>query len=273
MGETSVVVRVFARLIAACRLWFIAGVVGVGLITLMSGASVRAQATTDVDVELVLAVDASLSIDAEESALQRKGYIAALTDPKVIKAIQSGTNGQIAVYYFEWASEFYQRTIIDWTLIKDEASARAVADKLAAAPYRGERRTSISGALRFAAGLFGQSFKGERRVIDVSGDGRNNSGPPMEAIRAEVLAKDIVINGLPILNDKPSFGGFGGYGGYGPDPNLDKYYQDSVVGGPGSFMIPADDFESFDRAILSKLIREISANPSRWKFAGAQSVE
>ena len=91
----------------------------------------------------------------------------------------------------------------------------------------------------------------------------------MEATRAEVLAKGIVINGLPILNDKPSFGGFGGYGGYGPDPNLDKYYQESVVGGPGSFMIPAENFQAFDQAILSKLIREISASPSGRTFADA----
>lgn len=272
MGETSAVIRVPARLRVACRLRLIAALL-ISLSFLNVVAPASAQDSPDVDLELILAIDASLSIDAEEAHLQRQGYIAALTDPKVIKAIQSGTNGQIAVYYFEWASEFYQRTVIDWTLIKDEASARAVAEKLAAAPYRGERRTSISGAIRFAAGLFGQNFKGERRVIDVSGDGRNNSGPPMEATRAEVLAKGIVINGLPILNDKPSFGGFGGYGGYGPDPNLDKYYQESVVGGPGSFMIPAENFQSFDQAILSKLIREISANPSSRKFAAAQRGE
>ena len=273
MGETTAVVRVLKRLENVCRLWLIAGLALAGLTFLTEVAPASAQGASDLDLELILAIDASLSIDAEEANLQRQGYIAALTDPRVIKAIQSGTNGRIAVYYFEWASEFYQRTIVDWTLIKDEASARAVAEKIAAAPYRGERRTSISGAIRFAAGLFGQSFKGERQVIDVSGDGRNNSGPPMEATRADVLAKGIVINGLPILNDKPSFGGFGGYGGYGPDPNLDKYYQESVVGGPGSFMIPADNFQSFDQAILSKLIREISANPSSRKFADAHRGE
>jgi hypothetical protein len=222
--------------------------------------SALAQSNTDVDLELILAVDASLSIDSDEAQLQRQGYIQALTNPKVIKAIQSGDNGQIAVFYFEWASENYQRVVVDWTLIKDAASARAVADKIASSTYRGERRTSISGAIRYAANQFGHGYQGVRRVIDVSGDGRNNSGPLMETARAEVLGKGIIINGLPILNDKPAFGGFSGYG-YGPDPNLDKYYEQSVVGGPGSFMIRADNFESFGNAILSKLIREVSRTP------------
>ena len=213
----------------------------------------------EVDLQLVLAIDASLSIDAEEAQLQRQGYIAALTDPKIVRAIRAGSTGQIAVFYFEWASEFYQRVVIDWTVIKDEASARAVADKIASSPYRGERRTSISGAILYAAQQFDKSYASERKVIDVSGDGRNNSGPPMEPARAEVLGRGIVINGLPILNDKPSFGG---YGGFGPDPYLDRYYQESVVGGPGSFMIPAAGFASFGEAILSKLIREISGIPA-----------
>lgn len=247
----------YLRLICVSAL-FVAG--------LTISISKSAQATTEVDVELILAVDASLSIDAEEAQLQRQGYIAALTDPKVIKAIQSGDNGQIAVFYFEWSSEFYQRVIVDWTLVKDEASARVVADKLAKASYRSERRTSISGAIRFAASQFGHVYRGERRVIDVSGDGRNNAGPFMETARAEVLAKGVVINGLPILNDKPSFRGFGG--GYGPDPNLDKYYQSNVIGGPGAFMIPAANFQSFGDAILAKLIREVSGMPGKpYRFA------
>jgi hypothetical protein len=224
---------------------------------------------TPVDIELILAIDASLSIDAEEAQLQRQGYYQALTDPKVIEAIRSGPNQRIAVYYFEWASEFYQRVIVDWAVISDEASARAVAEKIASSPYRAERRTSISGALRFAAAQFGRGYAGERRVIDVSGDGCNNSGPSMEATRDEVVAKGIVINGLPIMNESPNpgfggYGGFRGYGGYGCEPvtvPLDRYYRDYVVGGPGAFSVPADDFQSFDRAILSKLIREISYVP------------
>jgi Protein of unknown function (DUF1194) len=255
MANILVTARIAIRLLRS--------VLGFALLALVAlhDEPAHAQGKTDVDVELILAIDASLSIDAEEAQLQRQGYIKALTDPKVIKAIQSGDNGQIAVYYFEWASEFYQRVIVDWTLIKDAASAQAVADKIAASTYRGERRTSISGAIKYAADQFGHGFQGVRRVIDISGDGRNNAGPLMEAARAEVLAKDIVINGLPILNDKPAFGGFGGYG-YGPDPNLDKYYEESVVGGPGSFMIRADNFESFGQAILSQLIREVSGQPS-----------
>jgi hypothetical protein len=234
-----------------------------------------APGNVDVDLELILAVDASLSIDAEEAQLQRQGYYQALTDPKVIQAIRSGPNQRIAVFYFEWASEFYQRVIVDWTVISDEASARAVAEKIASSPYRAERRTSIAGALRYAAGQFGRGFTGERRVIDVSGDGCNNSGPSMEASRDEVVAKGIVINGLPILNESPNpgfggYSGFRGYGGYGCEPvtvPLDRYYQDYVVGGPGAFSVPADDFESFDRAILAKLIREISENEPRPTYA------
>ncbi|MGE5537418.1 MAG: DUF1194 domain-containing protein [Gemmatimonas sp.] len=238
----------------------------------------QASGNVDVDLELVLAVDASLSIDAEEAQLQRQGYYQALTDPKVIQAIRSGVNQRIAVFYFEWASEFYQRVIVDWTVIQDEASARAVAEKIATSPYRAERRTSISGALRYAMGQFGRGFTGERRVIDVSGDGCNNSGPSIETTREEVLAKGIVINGLPILNDTPNagfggYGGFRGYGGYGCEPvtvPLDRYYQDYVVGGPGAFSIPAEDFETFDRAILAKLIREISGNGTGRRFAEAR---
>lgn len=249
MGRVRTRPRVVIRLVGLALLLCAA---------LTGSAPVQADAAVAVDLELVLAVDASRSVDAEEAHLQRQGYIAALTDPRVVKAIQSGTTGRIAVLYFEWASEFYQRIVVDWTVISDEASARAVADALAVAPYRSERRTSISGAIRFASGLFGQSYRGERRVIDISGDGRNNAGPPIETARAEALARDITINGLPILNDKPKFNGFGGYG---LDPHLDRYYQESVVGGPGSFVIPADDFQSFDRAILSKLIREVAAAP------------
>jgi hypothetical protein len=252
---------------------FVAASALIAFAALGVATAARAEGMQEVDLELILAIDASLSVDAEEAQLQRQGYISALTDPRTVKAIQAGVNGRIAVLYFEWASEFYQRTVVDWAVIKDEASARAVADMIAAAPYRGERRTSISGAIHYAAALFGQRYKGERRVIDISGDGRNNSGPPLETTRAEALAKGITINGLPILNDKPTFGGFRGYG-YGPDPYLDRYYQDSVIGGPGSFMIPAESFQSFDQAILSKLIREIAGTtPSTPRFAANDGNE
>lgn len=253
------VIRAPSHALCIVRSLLAASVLIAGIVLAVRPAA-QAEAMKEVDLELILAVDASLSVDAEEAQLQRQGYIAALTDPRTVKAIQSGVNGRIAILYFEWASEFYQRMIIDWTVIHDEASARAAADAIAASPYRGERRTSISGAIHYAAGLFGQRYKSERRVIDVSGDGRNNSGPPLETTRAEVLSQGITINGLPILNDKPTFGGY--RGGYGPDPYLDRYYQDSVIGGPGAFMIPAESFQSFDHAILSKLIREIAGAPT-----------
>jgi hypothetical protein len=250
------VIRAPSRSLSVARL-LAAVTILIAVLALAARHAAHAEMKAEVDLELVLAVDASLSVDAEEAQLQRQGYIAALTDPRTIKAIQAGVNGRIAVFYFEWASEFYQRVIVDWTVIEDEASARAVADTIAATPYRGERRTSISGAIQYASGLFGRRYKGERQVIDVSGDGRNNSGPPIEEARAEALAKGITINGLPILNDKPTLGGFRGYG-YGPDPYLDRYYQESVIGGQGAFVIPAESFKSFDQAILSKLIREIA---------------
>jgi hypothetical protein len=213
-----------------------------------------AAAEVVVDLELVLAVDISRSIDDEEARLQREGYIAAFTNPRVIAAIEGGTTGAIAVAYVEWASAEYQRTAIPWTLIHDAASAEAFAAKIQALPRVAMSWTSISGAIDYSCRLFGQGFQGARRVIDLSGDGVNNNGRPAQSARDDAVRQGIVINGLPILNERPNFG-------RPPEAGLDGYYDSQVIGGPGAFMIAAEDFHAFGDAILSKLIREIAAAP------------
>jgi hypothetical protein len=219
-----------------------------------------------VDLELVLAVDMSGSIDREEATLQRQGYLAALIHPKVIEAIRSGPSGRIAVIYVEWAGERYQRTVVDWGLVDGEQSAKAFAAALAVAPILTERWTSISAGIDYAVGLLeNNDFVGPRRVIDVSGDGYNNSGRPVTAARDEAVSKGITINGLPILNDKP------GPGGWPPAADLDKYYEANVIGGPGAFIVPAESFETFAQAILSKMILEIAQHDGtgRQRYAAA----
>ena len=219
-----------------------------------------------VDLELVLAVDMSGSIDREEATLQRQGYLAALVHPKVIDAIRSGPSGRIAVIYVEWAGERYQRTVVDWGLIDGEQSAQTFAAALAAAPILTERWTSISAGIDYAVGMLeNNDFVGARRVIDVSGDGYNNSGRPVTAARDEAVAKGVTINGLPILNDKP------GPGGWPPAADLDKYYEANVIGGPGAFIVPAESFETFAQAILSKMILEIAQpdGTGRQRYAAA----
>jgi hypothetical protein len=213
---------------------------------------VRAQ--VPVDLELVLAVDISRSVDDEEARLQREGYIAAFTDRRVIEAIQSGAIGAIAVAYVEWAGAEYQRTAVDWFLIHDGESAGEFAAKIGTLPRVSMGWTSISGAIDYSARLFGRGYAGTRRVIDVSGDGVNNSGRPAWHARDDAISQGIVINGLPILNDRPNFG-------RPAEANLDRYFENYVIGGPGSFMIAAEDFNVFAAAILAKLIREIAALP------------
>jgi hypothetical protein len=217
-------------------------------------APLAAHAQIAVDLELVLAIDISRSIDDEEARLQREGYVAAFTNPRVIEAIEGGTLGAIAVAYVEWASYDYQRTVIPWMLIRDGESAAAFAEKIGALPRVSMSWTSISGAIDHSVRLFGQSFQGTRRVIDISGDGVNNNGRPAGIARDEAVARGIVINGLPILNDRPNFG-------RPAEANLDVYYEHQVIGGPGAFMIAAEDFNAFASAILTKLIREIAELP------------
>ncbi|PBB68388.1 hypothetical protein CK228_11225 [Mesorhizobium sp. WSM4312] len=201
-----------------------------------------------VDVELVLAVDISLSMDEKEFALQRAGYVEALRHPDFIHAIRSGNTGRIAIAYFEWAGTVRDDAVIDWQIIDGAQSANSFADKVAARPFRSFRGTSISTAIAFGTGLFGRTnFASERSVIDISGDGPNNIGPPVTATRDAATAKGIVINGLPILiNPSPTF------------KHLDQYYAQCVTGGPGSFVLPIHSAAEFSTAIRRKLILEVS---------------
>ena len=209
-------------------------------------------ASIPVDVELVLAVDISYSMDPDEQALQREGYVQALTSRAFLRALKEGMHGRIAVTYFEWAGYTEQKVIVPWRLIDGPESADAVAAEIANAPYRRAARTSISGALLFALPLFESSgYRGARRVIDVSGDGTNNNGQLVTLARDETLAKGITINGLPIMLKRPT-----------PSmmdiDQLDVYYEDCVIGGPGAFVVPIREREKFTEAIRTKLLLEIA---------------
>jgi hypothetical protein len=207
---------------------------------------------TQVDVELVLAVDVSYSMDSDEQALQREGYALALTSKEFMQAMREGANGKIAITYMEWAGQFDQRVVVPWRLIEGPESADAVAAEISAAPYRRASRTSISGGLRFAKTLFDNSgYQGLRRVIDVSGDGANNSGPLVAPTRDEVLAAGITINGLPIMLNRANPGTM-------DIKNLDLYYEDCVIGGPGAFVVPIREREKFVEAIRTKLVFEVA---------------
>jgi hypothetical protein len=210
-----------------------------------------------VDVELVIAVDVSNSMDPEEQELQREGYILGLTSREFLQALRNGSHGRIAVTYFEWAGQYDQKIILPWRLIDGPESAKAVTNEIKGAPYRRAPRTSISGALQFAKPLFDSSgYGGLRRIIDVSGDGSNNMGPPVTIIRDEVLAAGIVINGLPIMLTR-------GYATGPSVPNLDVYYEDCVIGGPGSFVIAIKEREQFKEATRNKLVQEIASGPTK----------
>ncbi|MEC9367711.1 MAG: DUF1194 domain-containing protein [Pseudomonadota bacterium] len=214
-----------------------------------------------VDLELVLAVDVSLSMDREEQRLQRAGYVAAFRHPEVIAAIRAGQYQRIAVTYFEWAGERIQRPVSKWQLIDSAASAQSFADDLEKAEISGAHRTSISAALNYASGLFeGNGFQGLRRVVDVSGDGPNNMGLPVDQIRDRVVERGIVINGLPIVL-KP-----GSALGFYDIRNLQYYYEDCVIGGIGSFLVTVHDEAEFADAIRRKLIQELAMPmPRIWR--------
>ncbi len=210
-------------------------------------------AVTDVDVELVIAVDVSYSMDPDEQALQREGYILGLTSPEFLNALQQGVHGKVAITYFEWAGATDQKIVVPWRLIDGPAAAKSFTDEIAAAPYRRAYRTSISGALHFAWPLFENSgFRGLRRVIDVSGDGVNNQGDVVTIVRDAVLERGITINGLPILLKPPSFATM-------DIEDLDIYYEDCVIGGPGAFVIAIRKRDQFREATRTKLVQEIAS--------------
>jgi hypothetical protein len=232
--------------------------------TLPKLADTRASAIP-VDVELVIAVDVSYSMDPDEQSLQREGYVLALTSKEFLQALRQGAHGKIAITYFEWAGQSDQKILMPWRVIDGPESADAVAAEISRAPYRRASRTSISGALRFAKPLFDDSgYRGLRRVIDVSGDGANNAGPLVELTRDDVLAAGITINGLPIMLKRP-------YSGTMDIENLDEYYEDCVIGGPGAFVIPIREREKFIEATRTKLVLEIAGRQPEARIAPAAS--
>ncbi|HVY57454.1 MAG TPA: DUF1194 domain-containing protein [Xanthobacteraceae bacterium] len=228
------------RLIA-WGIWFVAAVLAVGP---------GARAETAVDLQLVLAVDASGSVNQTRFELQKQGYAAAFRNPRVISAVRSGAAQAIAVTMVQWTGPRLQIQVLPWTRIGDAESAAAFAAAIEATPrqlFGGG--TSISGAIDYAMTLLPEGgFKGTRRVIDVSGDGANTSGRPVTLARDDAVRAGVTINGLPILSI---------------EPDLDRYYFEFVIGGPGSFMIAAKDYESFAEAILKKLIQEIAGQGER----------
>ncbi|MBO0904182.1 DUF1194 domain-containing protein [Jiella sp. MQZ13P-4] len=217
------------------------------------GAGSRAPSDGEpVDVELVLAVDVSWSMDQGEQEIQRDGYAAAFRDPKVQEAILDGVHGRVAVTYVEWAGVASQTIVVPWTLIDSKAAADSFAYKLATELPDRERRTSISAAIDRIAPMFaGNGFDGLRRVIDISGDGPNNQGRMVTVARDEAVAKGITINGLPLMTSDMGFS-------WGSIAHLDRYYSDCVIGGPGAFVIPVNDWSQFPEAVRRKLILELA---------------
>jgi hypothetical protein len=237
------------------------GLVAFGFFLLIGGVPARAE--EEVDLQLVLMVDASGSVDAQEYMLQRLGYAQAFRDPRVIDAILSGFRRKIAIALIEWTGPLLQVPIVDWTVLSDEASAAAFAARLETVPrilYGGG--TSVGHAILYGAeSIEANRFATQRRVIDVSGDGSNSSGVRPDLARDRVVARGFTVNGLPILTD---------------EPYLDRYYSDNVIGGPGAFMVPARDFTDFAVAIRTKLIREIAdtgAPDILQKVAGRGGIE
>jgi Protein of unknown function (DUF1194) len=217
-----------------------------------------ARAAEEVDLLLVLSSDVSRSIDNPKFKLQREGYAAAIVNPRVVQAIRSGALGKIAVSFVEWSGVGAQKVVIDWTVIRDEASAKDFSAQVIEAPRAFADRTSISGGIDFAMAQLARSpFQANRHTIDVSGDGTNNAGREVNDARDEALARGVTINGLVILSERPMSWNADHTN---PPGGLDTYYRNNVTGGPGSFVIVAEDFNSFGQAILNKLIAEIAAN-------------
>jgi hypothetical protein len=205
-----------------------------------------------VDIELVIAVDVSYSMDLDELAVQREGYAQAIVSKEFLQAMKNGPHSKVAITYFEWSASSDQKIIIPWRVIDGPESADAVADEIMKTPVRRGSRTSISGAINFAMPLFEENpYHGLRRVIDISGDGPNNNGAPVTGARDEALQKGITINGLPIMVKEPSYSTM-------DIDNLDFYYEDCVIGGPGSFVVSIKDREKFKEAIRTKLILEVA---------------
>jgi Protein of unknown function (DUF1194) len=234
--------------------FFVAGLLAGSSIAGVGGRqeSTDKQTTPTVDVELVIAVDVSYSMDLDELAIQREGYAQAIVSKEFLQALRGGPNGKISITYFEWSASSDQKLIIPWRVIDGPETADAVANEIMQTPVRRGSRTSISGAILYAMPLFDENpNRGFRRVIDISGDGPNNNGPPITPARDEALGMGIVINGLPIMVKEPSYSSM-------DIENLDWYYEDCVIGGPGSFVVTINDRDKFKEAIRTKLLLEVA---------------
>ncbi len=225
-------------------------------------------AAEQVDLLLILAADVSRSVDSAKFQLQREGYAAAISDPRVLDAIRSGRNSRIGLSFVEWSGVGAQRVVIDWATIGDAVSAKGFGDRLLEAPRSFADRTSISGAIEFSMAQFARApYDAPRRTIDISGDGTNNAGRDVVSARDEALAQGVIINGLVILSETPL--------AWNPDHTnppggLDNYYRNNVVGGPGAFVQVAQDFNSFGQAIVKKMIAEVANVPTSQRLRTSQ---
>ena len=237
-----------------------------GFMFLLALAVLPARADTEVDLALVIAVDISYSMDPDEQDLQRQGFVEAFRSPVVHQAIRNGALGRIAVVYGEWAASWEQKVIVPWTVIEDPESAMAFAGRLAAQPTRRGPRTSVAGAIDFGVRLLAESgLAAARQVIDISGDGANNQGRSVTAARDDAVAKGITINGLPIMLKRPS--------SYWDVVDLDVYYRDCVIGGPGAFTVPVRDRDEFVNAIKTKIIREVAEYTAESRITRIQGFD
>jgi len=234
------------------------------LLLILAGAAAvpaAAAAAEQVDLLLVLAADVSRSVDNAKFQLQREGYAAAISDPRVLDAIRSGRNGRVGLTFVEWSGVGSQRVLIDWTTIGDAESARGFGDRLLEAPRSFADRTSISGAIEFAMGQLARApYEPARRTIDISGDGTNNAGGDVTVARDKAIAQGVTINGLVILSETPL--------AWNPDHTnppggLQNYYRNNVIGGPGAFVLVAENFNSFGQAIVKKMIAEVAQAGAR----------
>ena len=218
-----------------------------------------------VDVELILAVDVSRSIDAEEHEAQMRGYAGAFRDPEVIRSIAGGGIGAIACTLFTWSDADAQENLVPWMKIDGQASAERFAAALDAAPRRTGSYTSISGAMEHAMRLYEEGrYEGTRRVLDISGDGMNNSGRRLEPVRARMMEEGVIMNGLAVLDRVPPPGSASA---------LEEYYRDEVIGGPGAFLVVAEGFEAFGRAVRRKISREVADAGQATRFAALPRVD
>jgi hypothetical protein len=226
------------------------------LACLLAWSSARAE---KVDLLLVLAADVSRSIDEPELDLQRKGYAAAISDPRVIRAITSGRHQAIALTYVEWSGANEQTVVVDWTIVRDEETAGMIAATIIAAPRSFAGRTSLSSAIDYAMQRFAAApAEADKRILDISGDGSNNSGRPVTEARDEALATGLTINGLAIIETR-STSGLTSHNQ--PPGGLGKYFQNNVIGGPGAFLLQVENFDTFAEAMVRKLVAEIARLP------------